>query len=111
VGWFAEVTIAAAARFDELVARAEGLARSWTERLADLRADAAARRLLPHLVGTAVIDVQSAARLIGVSQRAIRTAMGVLVERRILTTTRRAATAPGRPAQLWIASDALKLLE
>ena len=111
VGWFAEVTIAAAARFDELVARAEGLARSWTERLADLRADAAAQRLLPHLVGTAVIDVQSAARLIGVSQRAIRTAMGVLVERRILTTTRRAATAPGRPAQLWIASDALKLLE
>ena len=37
LGRFAEVAVAAAARFDELVARAEGLAQSWTERLADAR--------------------------------------------------------------------------
>jgi Fic family protein len=111
VGWFAEIAIAAAARFDELVARAEGLARSWTARLADLRADAAARRLLPHLVGTPVLDVPTAARLVGASQRAIRTALGTLAERGILSVTHRAATGPGRPGQLWIAADVLKLFD
>lgn len=109
--WFAEACLAAAARFGELTSRVESLVGSWAPRLADLRADAAARRLLPHLPAAPVLDVRSAARLVGVSQRAIRAALGVLVERGILTVARRAATGPGRPAQVWIAPEVFRLFD
>lgn len=109
--WFAEACLAAAAGFDELTSRAAAFVELWETRLVGVRADAAARRLLLHLPATPVLDVRSAARLAGVSQRAIRAALAVLVERGILAVARRAPSGPGRPAQLWIAQEVLGLLD
>jgi len=111
VGWFAGVAIAAAGRIDDMVARAEGLVQAWEERLGSMRADAAARRLLRHLPGTPVLDVAKASELVGASERAIRTALGVLAEKRILTVSHRAAQGPGRPRQLWIAPEVLRVFD
>jgi Fic family protein len=111
VSWFAEIAIAAAARCDDMVARAEGLVRAWEERLPDLRADATARQLLRHLPGTPVLDVRATAALAGVSERAARAALGALTERGILSVAKRSATGLGRPRQLWIAPEVLRVFD
>jgi len=53
--------------------------------VADLRADAAARRLLPLLPQSPVITSTRAADLVGVSERAARTALQTLTDRKILS--------------------------
>ncbi|MFQ5947975.1 MAG: Fic family protein [Acidimicrobiia bacterium] len=111
VGWFADVCVRAADRFDELATRAEDLVDSWVQRLADARADAAARRLLPHLPGTPVLDVRSAADVAAVSSRAVRDALALLVDRGVLSVTRRSPAGPGRPANLWVAHEVLELFD
>jgi predicted ArsR family transcriptional regulator len=54
---------------------------------------------------------EAAAQLIATSERATRSALATLAEREILTTSRLAANGPGRPVQVWMSRDILRLLD
>jgi predicted ArsR family transcriptional regulator len=55
--------------------------------------------------------VRTAAQLVGASERAVRTGLGILVERGILSVAQRSASGPGRPSRLWIAPEVLKVFD
>ncbi len=113
VSWFAgSVQQASRSAADALEAVVE-LARVWQERVTDLRSDAAARCLVAHLVDHPVVDVATAASLLGISNEAARGAITALQQRRILTRTLAPIAAShrtGRPAAKWTASELLELI-
>ncbi|WP_181701423.1 Fic family protein [Nocardia sp. GTS18] len=64
--------------------RTAALLASWTDRLAPMRADSAAARLLPHLVGGPIVTVATAAALADRSFPAANAAIDRLVEAGVL---------------------------
>jgi Fic family protein len=111
VRWFAESIEQTARTMETVLASVAELAAGWPARLQGVRADSAARALLPHLVEHPALDVSRAAELAGVSQQAARVALDLLAERGVL----RVVTPPGprragRPRRWWVAGELLDLL-
>lgn len=117
VSWFAGCVEQASRSAADTLGAVTHLRRAWQERVADLRADAAAGRLVTHLVDHPVLDVATAADLLGVSDEAARGALRTLEQRAILTRitpiapTGTTANRIGRPPARWTASELLALVK
>jgi len=111
VGWFANTIEQAARSATTTLAAVSALVDSWPERLVGVRADAAARALVGHVVTHPALDVATAVELLGVSAPTARAALETLADRGIL---RPAAVpgrgTPGRPRTWWVAGELLDLL-
>ncbi|MBA2279795.1 MAG: Fic family protein [Acidimicrobiia bacterium] len=111
VAWFAATLERAAIDAGRTLADITDLARSWPERITDLRADAAAHRLIPLLLEHPAVDVSAVVELLGVSAPAARNAVHVLVEREVLRPADIAgAGVAGRVRHWWVAGELLDLL-
>jgi len=114
VSWFAGSVEQASRSAADTLRAVVDLRRAWQERVEGLRADAAARRLVAHLVDHPVLDVAAAAGLLAVSDEAARGAVTALEQRAILTRIPPASAASrrlGRPAIRWSASELLALIK
>lgn len=110
IRWFADVLTDASAAVEDTMTQLDRLQRTWTARLdaARIRSDAAARRLLPLLPAHPALTAAAAAELLGVSDRAARTALGQLAEHGIIEQIEFAErTRPGRPQRWWTATEAI----
>jgi Fic family protein len=85
IGFFAAATTRAVADADSFEQRVAELQAEWRARLADLRSDAAALKLLDQLPATPIVTVNGASKLIGRSFRATNDAIDQLVAQGILT--------------------------
>jgi len=113
VSWFAGCVEQASRSAADTLQAVVDLGRVWLGRVADLRSDAAARRLVAHLVNHPVLDTATAAGLLGVSDEAARGAVSALEQRSILARTEQPSAGTrrlGRPATRWTASELLALI-
>lgn len=110
VNWVAEAISRSAEQVVELVGYAEDVRRRWEGLVADLRADAAARRLLDIISRHLVITGPQAAELLGVSAPTARRAIEALLARGILTPLDLRPTKPGRPPQWWMTRELVALI-
>lgn len=111
VRWFAGAVEGAAMTADRTLAALAAVQLTWPQRLADIRSDAAAHRLVDVLAEHPAIDVASAARLLGSTETSARTAIGQLVARGILReVTGLQRHDRGRPRRWWAAGELLDLL-
>lgn len=110
VRWFADAVIAAAGLARIVLDDADAVLASWRASVADLRADAAARRLVDELPAHPVVSADLVARLTGVSPQSARSALGQLVERGVLTEVDLTEPVPGRPRRWFAATRLLDLL-
>jgi len=106
VRWFAQLLDQAALASIQWADRVEAVEARWVSEVADMRADAAARRLLPELARQPVVSPGVVADLLGVSASAARAGLAVLVDRGILVPLEPRGHLPGRPSN-WYAARAL----
>jgi Fic family protein len=93
-----------------LMTRTDSLLAEWRRRLARVRADAAAHRLLDVLAERPVVSAAVVSERLGVSPRSGQTALATLAEHRIVQRYRPEAVGPGRPAQYWVAGELVALV-
>jgi Fic family protein len=110
VRWFAGVVDHAAEGALAWTGEVAEVLDRWRAVTADLRADAAARRLVELLPHHPVLDVQSVVRICGVSAAAGRAALHQLEDRGILSDWEAPRTSPGRPRHWWAATELLDLV-
>jgi Fic family protein len=111
VRWFANTVERAATSATLTLASISELVAAWPARLDDLRSDAAARRLVDHVIAHPALDVDTAVGLLGVSRPAARTALEALTRRGVLRPAQLPGTGePGRPRRWWVAGELLDLL-
>jgi len=110
VEWFAAVVGRAATASLGWADEVDALMAEWRSRLADVRADSAARALLEVLPAHPVLSVDIAASSAGVSATAARAALDVLAARGILEVLAVAHAGPGRPRRWWIARGLVDLV-
>lgn len=110
VRWFADTVGAAGDATVELVAAVGDLVATWEARLTDLRADAAARRVLAHLPEHPVLSAAVVAEDLGLSERAGRTALEVLAARDVVQPYEPAVRRRGRPRRWWVATELVALV-
>jgi len=111
IRWFANTVAHAATSATVTLAAVGELVASWPARLEGLRSDAAARRLIDHVITHPALDVDTAVGLLDVSRPAARTALEALAERGVLRPAALPRTgAPGRPRRWWVAGELLDLL-
>jgi Fic family protein len=110
VGWVADAISRSADRVVDLVASAQDLRRQWDVLLADVRSDAAARRLLDLLPRHLVVTTPMVAALLGVSIPTARAAVETLARRGILQALELPPVRPGRPAQWWMAGELISVV-
>jgi Fic family protein len=110
VRWFADAVAHSAARTETVVeAVAERLA-AWEHELSDVRADAAARRLLMILGAHPVLSAATAAELLDTSTESARNALLTLAARGIVQEIKDVPAAAGRPRRWWVAQGLLDLV-
>lgn len=107
VAWVADTIRRSAEEVLDLVGFVQDVRGRWATLTADLRADAAARRLLDLLPEHVVVSAPLVAELLGVSAPAARGAITALADRGILEPLALRPTRPGRPPQWWGASEVL----
>ncbi len=110
VRWFANVATNAATASDEMVTAAQALLDEWVAATNHLRADSAARRLVPLLPGSPVVSSRTTATLLDTSERSARTALHELTALEILEpidTPRHPGA--GRPVRLYAATKLLEI--
>lgn len=111
VSWFARTVEHAATSATATLAAVAELVTSWPALLDGIRSDAAAHRLVGHVVTHPALDVATAARLLGVSPPAARTALGALADRGVLRLAELPGSGePGRPRRWWVAGELLDVL-
>lgn len=110
VSWFAQVVRDAGDATVNLVRSIAELEARWVKRLAHIRADAAARRLLAVLPAHPVLTAHTTAAAIGASERACRSALDTLAEHNIVQPFRPAAGTGGRPRHWWVAGELVDLV-
>lgn len=103
VGWFAEIVLRAGNGEKEFVTRIEALLADWRNRLADLRSDATARRVIEILPELPVLSAALVAECLGVSERAARHALEMLSDREMIESFKAMPARAGRPRRLWLA--------
>jgi len=105
IRWFAEVAEKAAAATGSLAAQTRHITEAWARRLHGLRADSAARALVPLLAGHPVLCAPDAADLLGVSRPAARTALRALTDRAVLAPVEADSPGVGRNRHWFAAVD------
>jgi Fic family protein len=111
IRWFAGTVEHAATSATETLTAVGELVASWPGRLAQLRSDAAAHRLVDHVLTPPALDVDTVVHLLDVSRPTARTALEALAERGVLRPADLPATGePGRPRRWWVAGELLDLL-
>ncbi len=110
VGWVAEAISRSAEQVVDLLAYAEDLRGRWEGLLADVRSDAAARRLIELIPQHLVVTAPMVADLLGVSGPTARAAVEALAVRGILQPLELRPTRPGRPAQWWMAEELVSMV-
>jgi Fic family protein len=111
VVWFADAVERIAERTVAVLDEVRSLVDRWVADLADLRADAAARRIVPDLVDHPVLTSSTVADRLGTTATSARTALELLADRGILTPIDGPAVRPtGRPPRWYAASEVLALL-
>jgi Fic family protein len=110
VEWFAGVVAQAALASLGWADEVDALLADWRERIADLRVDAAARRLLDVLPTHPMLSVDTAATIAGISSTAARTALEVLTTRGVLEEQPATRAGPGRPRRWWLARELVDLV-
>jgi predicted ArsR family transcriptional regulator len=92
------------------MSRSEALVDQWRDRLAGLRDDATAHKIIDLLVEHPVVSSNLVARRLGVSERTARAAFDMLAARSILAPYEREPTSVGRPRLFWVASELIELV-
>jgi Fic family protein len=111
VRWFAGTVEDAATSAARVLTDVSTLIASWPNRLSDLRSDAAAHRLLDHVVTHPALDVTTTAGLLDVSRPTARAALETLTGRNVLRAADLPRTGePGRPRSWWVTGELLDLL-
>ena len=110
VRWFADAVGASAERSSAILAAVAALQDSWRSKIADVRSDAAARRLCELLPEHPVLSSALVAELLGVSEQAGRVALDELTKRSILAELPVRPGRAGRPRRWYAAEDLLDLL-
>jgi Fic family protein len=110
VRWFADAVGASAERSSAILAAVAALQDSWRSKIADVRSDAAARRLCELLPEHPVLSSALVAELLGVSEQAGRVALDELTKRSILAELPVRPGRVGRPRRWYAAEDLLDLL-
>ncbi len=105
VTWVADTVSRSAEQVMDLVAYAEDLRRRWEGLVADVRSDAAARRLLDVIPQHLVVTAPMVSDLLGVSAPTARAAIETLATRGILQPLDLRPVRPGRPPQWWMAEE------
>lgn len=105
VGWFCRVARNAADTTRHLTERTRQLTDEWGRKLHGVRADSAARALIPLLPGNPVISARDVTTLLGVSQPAARAALLTLVERNIMAPAEGHSPGAGRNPNWFAATD------
>ena len=110
MGWVGDA-INSAEQVVELVAHAEDLRLRWlTLLVADVRSDAAARRLLDLIPRHLVVTAPIVADLLGVSAPTARAAIEASPTRGILRPIELRPVRPGRPAEWWMAEKLVSVV-
>lgn len=107
VRWFADTSVRAATQSDQMIDQVGTILDDWDQKTDDLRRDSAARRALPLLPRSPVINAGHLATILGVSDRAARTALDALAERGIVEPIQPPPTGRGRPPRWWAATALL----
>lgn len=94
----------------ELVGQAEDLRAGWQGLVADVRADATARRVLDLIPQHLVVSAPMVADVLQVSARTARAAIETLAARDILSPLKLRPMRPGRPAQGWMAAELVSVV-
>jgi Fic family protein len=110
IAWFAEIVEGSGDAAINLVEAVATLSHEWSERIAGVRSDAVAHRVLALLPAHPVIGGEIVASELGVSERAARTALDTLQDRGILEPFTVARREVGRPRRWWVASELLALM-
>jgi len=110
VRWFADAVGTSAERSSEILAAVAALQDSWRSMIADVRSDAAARRLCELLPEHPVLSSALVAEFLGVSEQAGRGALDELTKRHILAELPVRPGRVGRPRRWYAAADLLDLL-
>ena len=105
IRWFAEVAEKAAAATGSLATQTQRITEAWTRKLDGLRADSAARALVPLLAGHPVLCAPDVADLLGVSRPAARTALRALTDRGVLAPVEADSPGVGRNRHWFAAID------
>ncbi len=110
VAWFAEIVEGSGDAATSLVGSVARLSEEWSERIAGVRSDAVAHRVLALLPAHPAIGGEIVAGELHVSERAARTALHTLQAHGILEPFARAQRETGRPRHWWVASELLALV-
>ena len=111
VSWFARTLEHAANSAATTLAAVGALVASWPGRLDGIRSDAAAHRLVGHVVRHPALDVATVVELLDVSAPAARAALDTLAARGVLRSADLPTVGgPGRPRRWWVAGELLDLL-
>lgn len=107
VEWFSRVACNAAGTTKYLAERTVQIAGDWDRKLEGVRADSAARALLPLLPSNPVVSAQDVKSLLDVSQPTARAALLTLAERDIMAPVRARSPGAGRNRNWFAATDLL----
>jgi Fic family protein len=110
VRWFADIVSASSAAAFDWATEVDTLMQDWRSRVADTRADAAARSILEILPAHPVITAGTAARFVNVSDTTARAALSLLHERGMLEPYEVAGSSGGRPRHWWLAKELADLI-
>jgi Fic family protein len=110
VRWFADVVNTSATAALGWADEVDALMSEWRARLAHLRADAAARKIIEILPAHPVITAATAARLVSTSDTAARAAIDELHARDIVQPYAIPGRVRGRPRQWWLARELADLV-
>jgi len=111
VRWFAQTLERSATSATATLAAVVELVADWPARLGGIRSDAAAHRLVGHVLTHLSLDVATAAGLLDVSPPAARAALEALADAGVLRRADLPGTGgPGRPRRWWVAGELLDLL-
>lgn len=110
VDWIAAALQHSSEAAEELIIRSDILVRTWLERLADLRQDATARRVLEILAEHPVVSSDLIAERLDASERSGRIALRTLADRGIVQPYEKLPIHSGRPRQFWVAGELIELV-
>lgn len=110
VRWFAGVIERSAVATAEMRVRVEDVLAGWEAIVADRRADATARRLLPILAAEPVLHAGLVAERLGVSERAALDALTLLADRGVIEPLVAPTRRQGRPRRWFVARQIVDLV-
>lgn len=110
VAWFADAVGRSARRAVEVLEAVGEVQERWAQAARTLRADSAARRLLPLLPANPVLSAGTVASLLGVSAQAARSALAELAAVSVLAEVDQVPAGRGRPRRWWVTPELLELV-